>query len=91
MELELPKWKEGKFLAGHLEIPGAPGWVEDAEMEYDGTELPILEVPRCSRDMMWYDMLPVFFVLIHFWKHETRANMLKSIGYGLWSSIEMDM
>ena len=37
VELELPKWKEGKFLAGHLEIPGAPGWV-DAEMEHDGTE-----------------------------------------------------
>ena len=60
VELELPKWKEGKFLAGHL---------ERMEMEHDGTELPILEVPRCSRGMMWYDMLPVFFALIHFWKH----------------------
>ena len=38
---------------------------------------------------MWYDMLPVFFCFDTFL--ETRANMLKSIGYGLWISIEMDM
>lgn len=31
--------------------------------------------------MMWYDMLPVFLCFDTFL--ETRANMLKSIGYGL--------
>ena len=32
VELELPKWKEGKFLAGHLEIPG------DTCVEADGDD-----------------------------------------------------
>lgn len=90
VELELPKWKEGKFLAGHLEIPGAPGWVDaDGDGTWWNWTEPILEVPRCSRGMIWYDMLPVFFCFDTFL--ETRANMLKSIGYGLWISIEMDM